>query len=439
MSKSAREYYDFMPAAVASMQRPPNVLARVVSWTIFAFVLVLLAWLYYAKVDVVISAQGKIIPSGKVKLIQSPELGIVRHIFVADGQLVERGAPLLELDQTDSDADETQIEQKLFKSQIIVNRIQAELAGVLELEQGAASDSQYDTEHRLLEQRFSAHARSRERLVQDRDELKAALQGYQHESEKQRAELTYTQHVLLKKKDQAERGLIPYQEVEDIEFEVKSQKIQILRADSKIEEAKIKIASAASKMEGMDAEHQRDLLKELSDAQGEFESIQQDLIKAQSRMANQVLRAPVSGIVQQLALNTIGGVVSAAEKLMVIVPADVELEMEASILNRDVGFVGLDNPTRVKVNAYEYTRYGSLQGHITWVASDAVIDEKLGPIYPVKIALASVVLPRRVNNRVAQVLSGMNATADIVIGERRLIEYFLGTILRYQDESLNER
>lgn len=439
MSAAKNDDYDFMPAVVASMKRPPSRLARLVTWTILLFTVVALVWMYNAKIDVVVTAQGKIIPSGKVKLIQSPEGGVVKAIFVGDGQHVKTGDPLLELDQTNSDADEAQLSQKLHKAGIVVRRIQAELAGATRLAQGNASASQFDTEHRLLEKRYSAFVRSAEQLQHDRDELDAALQGYEQQASRQRAELAYKQHLLVKKKDQAEKGLIPYQEVEDMEFQIKSHRYEIQVAIAKIAEAKIKLSSAEAKIGSAGTEHERDLLKELSEAQGKFESIQQDLIKAESRLAHQVLRAPVSGVVQQLSVNTIGGVVSTAEKLMVIVPADAALVMEAQILNKDIGFVSLDRPTRVKLNAYQYTRYGSLQGKITWIASDAVVDEKIGPVYPVKISFASTLLPRKVNNHVARVLSGMNATADIVVGQRRLIEYFLGTILRYRDESLNER
>ena len=146
----------------------------------------------------------------------------------------------------------------------------------------------------------------------------------------------------------------------------------------------------------------------------------------------------MDGIVQQLAIHTVGGVVTAAQPLLVIVPTESGFEVEAKVLNKDIGFVAPHQPVSVKVTAFPFTSYGALPGTIEWVAGDAVLDQDLGPVYPVRVSLTGHELPNRVNGRTGRITPGMTVSADVKVGSRRVIEYFLGPILRYRDQSLRE-
>jgi len=124
---------------------------------------------------------------------------------------------------------------------------------------------------------------------------------------------------------------------------------------------------------------------------------------------------------------------------MVVVPIDGGLEVQANVLNRDIGFVDTGQAVSVKVDAYPFTRHGDLGGVLEWVGKDSVVDQTLGPVYPVRVSLQQYEVPKEVNGRQGEVSPGMTVTADIRIGRRRIIEYFLGPILRYKDRSLRER
>ena len=124
---------------------------------------------------------------------------------------------------------------------------------------------------------------------------------------------------------------------------------------------------------------------------------------------------------------------------MVIVPEDSALQLDIKILDKDIGLVEQGMPVEVKVNAYEYTKYGMLKGQLEWIGSDAIIDEVLGPIYPAKVLVNEAALPNKVNDRVVKISPGMSVNLDVQIGKRRLIEYFLSPLIRYKKESLNER
>ena len=178
---------------------------------------------------------------------------------------------------------------------------------------------------------------------------------------------------------------------------------------------------------------------ELVDAVKRRDAAEQELIKTRQRLQQQTLRAPIDGVVQQLAVSTVGGVVTSAQPLMTIVPDNTPLELEAQVMNRDVGHVRVGQRVINKVETYDFTRYGYIEGEVLWVGTDAIQDPKLGPVFPVRIGLAHTYTPTAVNGRNGEVKAGMSVTADIRTDERRLLQYLLAPMLRYQQEALRER
>jgi hemolysin D len=153
----------------------------------------------------------------------------------------------------------------------------------------------------------------------------------------------------------------------------------------------------------------------------------------------QTLRAPIDGVVQQLAVTTVGGVVTAAQPILTVVPENTPLEVEAQVLNRDIGHLRVGQRVINKVETYDFTRYGYIEGEVQWVGTDAVQDQKLGLVYPVRIKLAHMQTPNEVNGNKGVVTAGMNITSDIRTDERRLIEYLIAPMLRYKQEAMRER
>ena len=178
---------------------------------------------------------------------------------------------------------------------------------------------------------------------------------------------------------------------------------------------------------------------ELADATKRRDATEKELTKAQQRTQLQVLRAPIDGVVQQLTVFTEGGVVTQAQVLMTIVPASEGLEVEAKVLNRDIGHVRVGQRVINKIETFDFTRYGYIEGEVQWVGTDAVVDERLGPVYPVRIRLLQSETPNVVRGKRGQITAGMSVTSDIRIGERRMAEYFMAPLLRYKEESLRER
>lgn len=185
------------------------------------------------------------------------------------------------------------------------------------------------------------------------------------------------------------------------------------------------------------AETRREWLQGHQAAEERAAALAQEVVKAESRDRLMRLAAPVDGRVQQLAVHTLGGVVTPAQPLMVIVPLDNPLEVEARVPNKDIGFVHAGQVAEVKVETFPFTKYGTLAGELLDVSSDAIQDEKLGLVFAARVRLARDTL--QVDGRTVRLSPGMAVTVEVKTGKRRLIEYFLGPLLTYADESLRER
>ncbi len=433
-------YYEFLPSAVAVLEKPPAVQYRIVSWLVILFAVIAIAWLVLAKVDVVVTATGKIVPAGKVKVIQSAADGVVKDIFVRDGQLVKAGDPLVEINDTTVKAEQQQLQLNLAKSRLTIQRLRNELGdNNVVLGDGVGQSVSLDTQQSLLSANKDNLDKQKKRLTADYEQAIAAQRSANTEVRKLSERIVFLKKRHGKRASQAERGLIPTSEAEDALFNVKSAEKELSIARSKLSESSARARSAKEGLNGLLDEHRSTTYQALSEAEFELDSIKQELVKVEERLAQQVLRSPVDGVIQQMEVNTIGGYITRAEKLMVVVPENIPMELNATILSKDIGFVALDQEARVKVDSFEYTRYGYLTGDLQWIGSDSIVDEKRGFVYPARIALKEIILPNKVNDRVAQVVPGMSATVDVVIGQRRLIDYFIGPLLRYRDESLRER
>ena len=203
---------------------------------------------------------------------------------------------------------------------------------------------------------------------------------------------------------------------------------------------------------------ERQVLSDLSDAQKKVEQLSQDFVKAERKTSEQILRAPIDGTVQQLAIHTVGGVVTPAQALMAIVPADSHLEIEAMVLNRDIGFIEPGQTSEIKIDTFNFTRYGLLFGQVLDLSHDAVSREKPAnkpgakttgaftdssePQGQELLYVARVSLNRnwmQIENKRVNLEPGMAVTVEIKTGTRRIIEYVLSPLLRYKQESLRER
>jgi len=208
-------------------------------------------------------------------------------------------------------------------------------------------------------------------------------------------------------------------------------------ARHRLRESESGLEAAFKELEGAKAEAQQEVLTEMVESNRRVDEITLALKKAAQRERFTRLTAPVDGVVQQLAVRTEGGVVTPAEPLMVVVPAAAMLEIEAVVLNKDKGFVEPGQAAEIKIETFLFTKYGTIDGQVLDIAEDAVEEEDVGLVYPIRVALAETEMI--VEGRRVPLTSGMNVTVEVKTGKRRIIEFLLSPLKRYRDESIQER
>jgi hemolysin D len=462
--KKGKESEDlaFLPAALEIVETPPSPLGRAIAFSLMALFTIALAWACLGKVDIVASEKGQIIPSGRTKVIQPFETGVVRAIHVHDGQLVKAGETLIELDPTMNDADSKHYQSDLVAAQLDVARLQAELAdGDPEANfnppAGAPPALVAVQRKYLLDQIAEQHAKlgvldsQREQKKAEHETIEATIDKLEASlpilEERLQIRKTLYEHTTGSKANYLEL-LQPYVE-EQHELEVQKRHS---------EETTAALAAIEQQRTEANAEFRRQRYTDLVEAERKAKGLSEDLIRAQHRSALQALTAPVDGTVQQLAVHTIGGVVTPAQTLLVLVPSDSHLEIEAMVLNRDIGFVHAGQTAEIKVDAFNFNRYGLIDGKVMSVSPDAITREKpmdkgnaAQPggeadssepanqelVYAARISLDHTRM--QIDDRLVQLSPGMAVTVEIKTGSRRIISYLLSPLMTYKQDALRER
>ncbi len=456
----AKEEIEFLPAALEIVETPPSPIGRSISLTIALLFALALAWASIGQVDIVATAQGKIVPSGRTKVVQPLEIGTVRAIHVEDGQSVKAGEVLIELDPTMNNAEIEHLRSDWMATRLDVARMHAALdpsgdpLTAFQPPAGAPADQVATARQLLLNEDAEERAKLAE-LDHQRAQKDAERQSYAATVAKLEATIP-----ILQQRADIRKYLADKQYGSKITYlETQSDLVQ-QQKDLPVEEAHLAAAQAA--LQGIDAsrteaisEYHRTRLTELAAAEQKEADLAADVNKAKERSRLQILTAPVDGVVQQLAAHTIGGVVTAAQPLLEIVPQDSKLEVEAMVSNMDVGFVHEGQEVEVKVNTFNFTKYGLLRGIVESVSADAVTQQtqpssqqprsqQADPAADANSLAysARVSLDRRVmdiDGREVRLAPGMEVTVEIKTGRRRVISYLLSPLMRFQHESLHER
>ena len=454
----------FLPAALEIVETPPSPIGRTIAATIILLFCAALAWTWWGTIDIVASATGKIVPSGRTKVIQPFETGVVRSIRVQDGQAVKAGDVLIELDPTIDAAERDRLRNDLLAERLNIARLRAALAGddddrATDFTPPADADPVLiSTQRQLLLSQVNEHAAKI-----------AALARQQAEKEAEQATTAATIRKL-------ETVIPAIQERVDIDkllldkelgskityFEVLQslveQEGELGVQKSHLHEAEAAVAAVRETRSEAEAEYRHTLSDELAKAEQRANGLTQDLIKAEEKTRLHQLTAPVDGVVQQLSIHTVGGVVTPAQSLLVLVPSDSRLEIEAMVSNRDIGFVNPGQEAEIKIDTFNFTRYGLLHGRVLSISPDAVIrdvqpassnDGALGrqndtsePKGQELNYSARILLDRtqmQIDDRTVNLLPGMATTVGIRTGSRTMLSYLLSPLLRYRQETLRER
>jgi hemolysin D len=450
-SVAARQLSEFLPAALEIQATPPNPLAKWCSRSLMLLFAVLVLWACVGKVNIVAIAEGKIIPGSRVKQIQPLDKGIVKIIHVQDGQFVQQGEPLIEFDQTITAADQQRVRNEYYIVQTQLARMKA-LKAALDLDkevfnaeqaalyyQAPAGTALHDSslQQQLLQQEWDEYLANKSVLISALNTRQAELQAGVAIIKKLESTLPIITRRVSSFKQLLDRQMLSETQYLELEQQRIEQYQDLAAQRSRQEQIAASIREIKGQLHAQYAQVRASNLIQIAEKQRELSVLREELAKVEGLHARQVLYAPVDGVIQELAVSTVGGVVQEAQKLMLIVPGDEQLEVQAMLPNKDIGFVKEGMTGEIKIHTFPFTRYGVVDAEVVTISDDAVADEKLGLVYALNLKLKNNTI--KVDGKAIKLMPGMSLTVEMKTGKRRLIEFFLAPLLRYQRESVRER
>ena len=453
----------FLPAALEVVETPPSPIGRAIGAVIILLFCVALVWASLGKVDIVATAPGKIIPNGRTKIIQPAEGGVVRAIHVHDGSMVKAEDVLIELDPTISIAELEHVKSDLIGAQLNIARLRAALTEDRNPDAAFAPPEGASRELVAMHRQFLAsqvaeHAAKLSELERQLAQKKAERETISATIAKLNATIP-----LLQERVDVRKYLFDKQIGSKLTFladaqELVGQQHDVIVQESRLREGDAAVAELAQMRVKAEAEYRRALYEDLAKAEERAAGLAQDVIKGEQKAKHQLIVAPVDGVVQQLTVHTIGGVVTPAQPLAVVVSLDRDLEIEAMVSNRDIGFVVPGQTAAIKVDTFNFDRYGLLHGRVISVSRDAITrdgredkarekqtvagstsSDREGeePLYAARVSLDQNEMD--IDGRPVPLLPGMAVTVEIGTGSRRIISYLLSPLVRYRQEVLRER
>lgn len=442
---------EFSPPLIRLQEAPPSPLGRRVLYVLLALLAALLLWAVLGRLDIVAVAEGKLVPASYVKIVQPAEGGIVQEILVREGQAVAAGQVLMRMDALISEADRRILETDFWRKSLTLARIDAELGqGVFRAAAGAPAG---------LAREIEAQHRA------NRAALEAALAEERASLEKARREMAAAQQVKVKLAE-----TLPHYRAQDAAFEKLSkdgfagplmasdkrreriEKEQELQTQEQvIASANASIAQSEKRLAQIAADNRRRLFAERNEVQGQVERLEQERAKQAHRQGLLELKASQAGTVKDIATHTAGTVVQPGTVLLTLVPQDDVLRAEVWVSNQDIGFVRAGQPVKVKLAAFPFQKYGMVEGTVEHVSADAADGNAQGPqngngekgaraaplAYRALVALKAMRIEQ--DNQRLPFTAGMQATAEILLGRRSVLEYLLSPVQKAWHEAGRER
>lgn len=444
------EALDFAPGLLAIQESPPARLPRALLYAVSALFTLLLLWATFGKLDIIASAEGRLVPQTYVKIVQPADAGIVQEILVKEGEAVRAGQILMRMDTQVARADQKTVETEMALRALQLRRIDAELAGQPLTRQPDDPDDLF----RQIEAQYRDHRQSyQDALGQAQEALKKAQRDYEAGKEVL-GKLKEVTPILKAQADAyadlGKDGYAPQVTVRDKEREY-VEKARDLRAQQEtVASLAAAVAQASRQAAQVASKYRSDLQNERVEAEGQYRKLQQEAVKQAHKTGLLELKAPQAGIVKDLATHTMGTVVSPGTVVLSLVPEHEPLVAEVMVKNDDVGFVYPQQPVKVKLMAYPFEKYGMLEGEVIHIGPDASDSANAGApkdagkeaapsqlTYKALVALKSQSLEAQ--GEAFKLVPGMQVIAEIHQGRRTVLEYLLSPVRKTLHDSGRER
>lgn len=413
---------------------------RIILWVIFIFVISALVWAHYTALDEVTVGEGKVIPSSQVQQIQNLEGGILKEINAKIGQVVESGQVLMTIENTEALSSLREQQAESINLKVRATRLQAESYGV---------KPEFDAE--IVKKYPQVVNRELDLYKNRRDSLQANQVSFQQQIEQKKQEIvelqakldnlkqsySYSKEELGLTRPAFEQGAVSRVELLQLERQVNQLQGDLEATQLAIPRARSALKEAQSKLEEAEAKFRADAQEDLTGVKSKLDQLRESNVSLEDKVSRTQVRSPVKGIVKQIQINTVGGVIKPGMNLLEIVPIEDSLLIEAKVRPENIGFIKPDLSAVVKLSAYDFSIFGGLHGVVENISADTILDEEGNSFYLVRVRTDKNYLGTK--EAPLPIIPGMQATVDIITGKKTLLDYLLKPILKAKQNALRER
>ncbi len=411
--------------------------AKLLLYTILVILLVVIIWAWLAKVDEITRGEGRVIPSRHLQVIQSLDGGIVTEILVREGDLVKVGMPLIKID-------ETRAISSLRENKGQYLALLAKEARLKALAEGSAFNvpAEVKTEApQVYEQEYALYTNSRAELESivniARDQMvQREKELIEVQFKKELAEKTYesANKELSANKPLLASGAVSEIDILKLEREATRARGEIDQSRAQISRIQVSISEAKRKITEAEQNFRNRIRAELNEVSAKLNSLTETSVALSDKVKQSTLKSPVNGKVSRLFFNTVGGVIQPGKEVMEVVPTDEVLVLETKVQIKDIAFLRPGQPAVVKLTAYDYTIYGTLDAMVESIAADSIVDDKGNAYYLVRVRTLQTSLGKGL-----PIIPGMVAQVDILTGKKTILSYLLKPVLKAKSYAFSER
>ena len=425
----------FRPHLSEIEETPVSPLGRKILWAIVIFMLIATVWMFLGKTDVVVSARANVVPVGNVKILQALSSGVIKNIYVKEGEAVKKDQLLMEIDPS---VEKSNIQAKKKNAQILsleIAKLQASIEGREFIPPSNADPS-------IVAMMSGMQLSERQNIQTQKNEIDAQMMQINDQISALQIDIENARKTLRMGKEQERRmrkvlDIIAKNDYYKLQRENLSYQHEIDRKMQEISTLRSKLNELRYQKEGISSGYKSKLYQMLSQKRSQLAELKAQIDAVAFKEQKQQIKAPMDAVVSKVSFNTLGGVVQPAQELVRLIPKDAPMEFKAIVENKDIGFIKTGMPVAIKIDTYDYQKYGLFEGNVSKISPNAIEDKKLGLVYEVYIKPKNKYL--MVDGQKRYLIPGMSATAELKVAQRRIIEFFVYPLIKYYKEGISVR
>lgn len=438
LQRSRADQLRYLPQSVKMEEAVNPHIVRLTMTLISVAILTFILWSSFTEINEMARAEGEVVPQGFVQVVQHLDGGLVREILTGEGDLVEEGQVLVRIDDGGA-------RQDLAEAQSLQNSLEMQSERLHAFVEDRKPDFStfgegkgfVEKQQRIFSSMINARKKERHVIEDQIIQKREVLNTLKARQETLKKNIIIAEELMTMSEKFKIKGSVSQKDYLETRRALNDLQGDMAAAQADIAGAQSILAEYGNRLSSLEAKHQDEVYMQLDGIESEFKQNYEVISKLKSRAARLDIRAPVTGVVKGLKLNTIGGVVEPGITLMEIVPVDKTLVVEARILPSDIGHVKVGQNVRIKVRTFNFSRYGSLEGQLDFITATTFMDDQNKPYYRGRIALSQNFVGGLAGKNI--ILPGMTVEADIVTGKKTILAYLLKPIHLSLRSALSER